>query len=145
MGIRVDFTGVSTGFEAIPAGKYHVKVTNGEMKESGPSSKNPGAQYVAWELTVQSGDFTGRKLFLNTSLLPKALFGLKGLLAAVGHIDKEDQGEIDFEIEDVVGSDCVARVGVRKYEGEDRNDVKGVEPWDESFSGDSGSDDSLMP
>jgi hypothetical protein len=130
MGIKVNFTDVqSSDFEPIPSGTYAARVTDGEIRESGPNSKNPGAQYINWEFTISEGEHESRKQWLNTSLLPQALFGLKGLLAATGKFSQEQiDGELDFDIDDVVGAEVKIVVGQRTYEGELRNEVKRVKP-----------------
>jgi len=136
MGIRANFSDVGSGsgiFEPLPGGKYHVKVTDGELKEAGPNAKNPGSQYINWEFTVQDGDYEDRKIWSNTSLLPQALFGLKGLLEAVG---MDTNGEIDFDIDDLIGKDVVIQVkktpkrtvGDKEYD--EGNEVKGYGAYD---------------
>jgi hypothetical protein len=130
MGIKVNFTDVqSSDFEPIPSGTYAARVTDGEIRESGPTAKNPGAQYINWEFTIQEGEHESRKQWMNTSLLPQALFGLKGLLAATGRYTQEQiDGELDFDIDEVVGSQVKIVVAQRTYEGELRNEVKRVKP-----------------
>lgn len=132
-------------FGSIPPGKYHVCVTEGELRESGPNAKNPGSQYINWELTIQEGACEGRKLWTNTSLLPQALFGLKALLLASGRWTKEQLADdMDFEINDVMGAKVVATVANREYQGETRNEVKRFHPYDPAkFSATSATD--LLP
>lgn len=106
--MRVNMSDVEVrDFEPVPSGKYHVAVTDGELKESGENAKNPGAEYIKWEFTIQDDAYAGQKLWANASLLPHALFTLKGLLAAVGY---DTSGEVDFEIDDVIGKELVVRV-----------------------------------
>lgn len=139
MGLRVDFTDVETSnFDPIPAGTYIAKVTDGELRESGPNSKNPGSQYINWEFTIQDGDYAGRKQWTNTSLLPQALFALKDLLAATGKFNVD--GDLDFDIEDVIGSDVKIVVKQKRFDDELRNEVKRVKPL-----GDDEGDSSLLP
>ena len=130
--VTVNFT--DTGdleFGAIPSGKYHAKITGGEMREAGPNSKNPGSQYVNWEFTIQQGEFESRKVWTNTSLLPQALFGLKALLLASGRYNKDQVAdELAFDIDDLVSSDLVITVGQKEYNGDIRNEVKRYAPYD---------------
>jgi opacity protein-like surface antigen len=130
MGIRVNFTDVeSTNYDAIPGGTYAAKVTDGEIRESGPNAKNPGANYINWEFTIQEGEHQGRKQWMNTSLLPQALFGLKGLLAATGRFSEDRlNGDLDFEIDEVLGADVKIVVRQKQYEGDTQNEVKRVKP-----------------
>lgn len=126
MSFKVNFTDVQTNnFEALPAGVYHVRATDGEVRESGPNSKNPGSEYINWELTVQEGPYEGRKLWTNTSLLPQALFALKGMLEASGRFtDDQLSGDLDFEIDDVLGAEFKVKVTQREYNGDTQNDIK---------------------
>lgn len=124
-GIRVDFTGVETGnYKPIPAGTYHAKITGGELREAGENAKHPGSSYINWEFTIQDGEHEGRKQWMNTSLLPEALFGLKGLLEATGKFDVN--GPLDFDIESCIGCDVKIKVRVKTYKGEQQNEVKRV-------------------
>ena len=127
----VDISGVEAGgFEAIPAGQYHVAITDGELKESGPNAKNPGAEYIAWEFTVQGGEHDGRKLWSNTSMLPQALFGIKGLLAAVGHPAANGSFDTSEIIDECTGLECIVVVKKRLYEGDYKNEIKSYKPVD---------------
>lgn len=126
--VTVNFSETSSSdFDIVPAGKYHAKVTGGEMKESGPNANNPGAQYINWEFTIQEGAQEGRKAWTNTSLLPHALFSLKNLLSAVGF---ETSGSLDFDIENIVSRDCVITIGHRDFNGEARAEIKRFAPYD---------------
>ena len=128
--VTVNFSETSSSdFDLIPAGKYHAKVTGGEMKESGPNANNPGAQYINWEFTIQEGAQEGRKVWTNTSLLPHALFSLKNLLSAVGF---ETSASLDFEIDAIVSKDCVISVGHRDFNGEARAEIKRFAAYDAS-------------
>jgi len=108
-------------FEPLPSGWYNVAVTDGEVRES-KSEKNPGSEYIHWEYTVQDGSYENRKVWDNTTLLPHALFSLKGLLAATGFaVD----GDLDFDIPDVIGKTLQIRITQREADGNTYNDVKG--------------------
>lgn len=140
MGLRVNFT--ETGdvdFPVMPAGTYAAKVTDGELREAGPNAKHPGSEYINWEFTIQDGEYQGRKVWQNTSLIPEALVGLKGLLSATGKFDVD--AELDFEIEDVIGADVAVVVRQREYQGEMQNEVRRVKPLSDANTGDS----SLLP
>lgn len=146
MGISVDMSDVGdVSFDALPSGQYLVGITNGEVRQAGPEAKHPGSEYISWELTVQEpSEFAGRKLFTNTSLLPQALFGLKALLLATEKFDEASlDAQLDFDIEDVVGSVITVTARKKKYQGDDTNEVKKFKPAS-SFEA-SAADDSLMP
>ncbi len=149
--MRVDLSGTET-FEVIPSGRYQAKVTDGEIRSSGPNAKHPGSEYINWEFTIQEGDYEGRKQWTNTPIghgecdcndwKSGALFGLNNLLAATEKWSREelDDDEFDFEIADIIGSDVSIAVAVEPYQGEDVNNVKRVKP---PYVGDDA--DSLLP
>jgi hypothetical protein len=134
MGIKVNFSdeskysGSSLGLDPLPTGKYHVAITDGEIRESGPNSKNPGSQYINFEFTVQSGPYEGRKVWSNASLLPHALYTIKGILEALSY--ETTGNELDFELDDLMNKELIVKVNFLKA-GEvngrsldDRNEVK---------------------
>lgn len=139
---KVNFaeTEVRGAFEPVPTGWYHCKVTDGEVKQSGENAKNPGAEYINFELTIQEGQFENQKLWSIASLLPHALFTLKGLAVASGRWTEAEVNsqEFDFDIEDFIGADVLVRASkVQKkdkegkiVEGEYSNDVKGFKPFE---------------
>jgi hypothetical protein len=110
MGFKVNFseTSVRDFSDPVPSGWYHVKVTDGEVRESGPTAKNPGAEYINWEFTIQDGENEGRKGWTNASLLPHALFTLKSVLGACG-LDVD--GDMEFRIHESDPGEGVAVVG----------------------------------
>src|SRR5215212_5489633 len=115
MGIRVDFTdtekysGSSLGIDPLPTGKYHVAITDVEMREA---KDNPDSKYLNIEFTVQDGQYEGRKLWTNASLLPHALYTIKGILEAIG---METTGNaLDFEMDDLINEELVVRAVFRK-------------------------------
>jgi hypothetical protein len=138
--VRVNLTDVEVkDFEAIPAGKYIVQVTDSEMKQTkgGEGAKLPaGTDMINWEFTVvraENGDETykGRKLWTNTIIHEKTLFSLKALLLAAGWKEEDLQGELNFEEEQVYGNEIVVGVVRREYpvnSGNWTNDVKSTKP-----------------
>jgi hypothetical protein len=140
--MKIDLSGVqSQGFEPIPAGNYHVKFTDGEIKESGPNAKNPGAEYFNLECTVQDGPHEDRKLWVMASLLPHALFTLKNIAES---LDMGDELDKETFIEEIVGRDVIAVVKIRPAteEYEAKNEIKKFKKYDGSKSDSSGS---LLP
>jgi Protein of unknown function (DUF669) len=123
-------------FEALPAGKYVVKFTDFDMRETkgGPDAKLPaGTPMINWEMTVLrhtdgTDTYKNRKLWMNSILHERTLFNLKNLLKACGWTDEQLAEEIDFEPEEIIGNEVVAVVSVRQYQGDDTNDVKRLAP-----------------
>jgi hypothetical protein len=136
MGIKVNFTDTSTyggsslGLDPLPTGKYHVAITDAEIRDS---QSTAGAQYINFEFTVQSGEYEGRKVWAIASLLPHALFTLKGILEALGY--ETTGNELDFEIDDLLNKELIVKVMFEKAgtykdrdgnekQHDDRNNVK---------------------
>ncbi len=125
--IMVDFNAVEdTAFEALPKGMYPCTIAECEFTYS-QSAGNP-----MWtlQLEVSEGEYAGRKLFTH--------FVFKG--AGLG-ITKQNLGRIkpellktqfdptdDEVIAGMLGIEVKAKVTVRKYEGEDRNNINGLFP-----------------
>lgn len=132
MAIRVNLAGVKAGkFDPIPAGSYICTIYSHEIKEASEKAKNPGSEYINWELVIQEGDHADRHLWAMTTLLPDNLASLKELLLASGRFSEEQlesPNGFDFEPEDVYGATVMAVVGIQKYQGEDRNNVRRIRP-----------------
>jgi hypothetical protein len=144
MGIKV----VATSQEAssaprdpLPAGKYLVSVTDGNLKAS-KSQKNSGKPYYALELTVNDGKYDGRKLWTNVMCFEGALYSIVQMLKALGvefdasgnfQVPAHDENEIP-ELDWFIGQQFVVAVKItppskgpdgKEYDA--RNDVKS---WD---------------
>lgn len=138
--LRVNFAEVeSLNFEPVPEGKYNVVVETVEVRES-KSSDHP---YLNWELRIVDEDYEDQRLWMITSLSPKAMFRLKDQLVDLDVIDGEEE---DFPIEwdddvditpkegpvltnpDVIGMEGVAVVKNEMYEGKERNRVEEILP-----------------
>ena len=154
MSLRVNLSDVEgDAFEPIPAGRYPLRVFDGEIRTSeSENAKHPGSEYIAWEFLVENGEHEGRHLWANTTWshgdcdcgneeqFNKSLFSLKNLLAATGNWTPEelDSDEFTFEIDDVIGSLVMATVTVRRSDQwGDGNDVKRFKQLDESAVGSS--------
>jgi hypothetical protein len=152
--MKIDFTGVEgqQTFEPIPAGKYVVEVTDYRQGKASDNAKNPGADTISWELTVEStvgGDETvidregkevkveGRKIWENMTLVPASFWRLKALLEGCGF---DVSGEIDFDPDEVVNTRLVTKVGIQKgrknrdtgEEYDPRNTVKSFHTLDDT-------------
>jgi hypothetical protein len=142
----IDFSDVTGGdFDALPAGAYNVAVTDWSKTETKKEGKIPeGTPGINWEFTVQDGDFENRKLWTNHWIHPKTLGFLKTFLVKSGAYTEEDvEGQLDIDPDRVLGSELVAVVTVRKYKGDDRNDIKKFKKAGEGTDAPAG--DSMMP
>lgn len=94
--LMIDFTEQEAyqpkDFSPVPAGKYEVAVTDGELREvSSETSVNKGKPFVAIEFTVQSGPYEGRRVWSNVMLFPDKngkMISAMGLLQAVNKVGK---------------------------------------------------------
>ena len=125
----VDFSNVEdTSFEALPKGMYPCVIAECEFTYS-QSSGNP-----MWtlQLEVSEGEYAGRKLFNHLVFAGKGLGMTKQQLSRI----KPELLENPFNPTDeeviagMLGTAVKAKVTVRKYEGEDRNNVAGLFPGD---------------
>jgi len=107
---------VETGREPVPAGKYLVKITAGDVKATVAGD----SKYIAWQGTIQEGESKGRILFWNTSLKENALWNLKGMLVAA----KVDMAADGFATEDALGKNIYVLADLGEYNGKPKNEVK---------------------
>lgn len=122
MAIRVDFTGVSSGFEKIAPGTYLARVEEIEQKIS-----QAGKPYLNWKFTIIGGEYDGRKAFYMTSLSPNALWKLKDvLIKAFGYSKQDLAGSFDLDIVDLIGQEAALVMGEEEYQGEMRDRVLDV-------------------
>lgn len=136
-GLKVNFAEIEGSYDPLPEGRYDVEIERVEVRES----KSSEHDYFNWEFNVLHEDYEGRKLWMITSLSPKALFRLKDTLVALEVIDENE--ELDFEWEDDVDitpsegplltnpdlqgmTGIVAVVTNEIYEGKERNRVTDV-------------------
>jgi hypothetical protein len=142
MPIKVNFSGVTDEFEAIPPGRVRAVVKSAEQKTS-----DSGKPYIAWSFAVKEPEhLKGRQAWLNNSLLPQALWALKRTLVALGVDPVDLAGEIELDPQDFVGSECVLVIGNEKFEGVNRHRVMRVLPAETELgeAGDLG-DEALAP
>lgn len=129
--ISVDFEGVKN-FKAVPEGPYILKIVSAEHGES--KQENPK---IDWEFEVSQGEHEGAKLWATTSLDEKALWKVRELLEAAGQ-DVPD-GEMDIDLDDIVGCELGAIIYHEEYEGKNRakiGDFISVDEVDASEDGD---------
>jgi len=102
-------------FKLIPEGSYLVKVTDSII---GPS-KASGQDTWYLSLEIISGEFTGRKLWFNTSMREEAKGVRKGITVALGINHKP----VDI-IKDVIDKEAIAIVFHDIWHGEKKEKVK---------------------
>lgn len=119
MGITLDFTNVSTGFEVLPEGLYEGKVAKVELR----TSKAGDSQYLNFEWDVIDEDGKSRKIWDIASLKPQALWKLKQIMEALG---MSTSGSIDLDPEEFVGQSATLQIAIDVYEGKERNVIKEI-------------------
>ena len=127
--LTVDFGQVEdTAFEVLPKGMYPCTIAECDFTYS-QSAGNP-----MWtlQLEVSEGEFAGRKLFNHLVFKGAGLGITKQNLGRI----RPDLLETPFDPSDeeviatMLGLAVKARVQVRKWEGQDRNNVQGLFPGD---------------
>lgn len=115
--LKIDLTGVDT-IETVEAGKYVAKVVDVEETES-----KQGNPMLAWSWEIQDKEYEGVILKSFTSLMPNALFGLKGHLVALG---MNATGKLSFDTKKLHGKKAILTVSKND---EDRNRVEAVKKY----------------
>jgi len=129
MGIPVSFGEVEAReFEPLPVGRYPAKIT---ALEYNPESARSGEPALAWQFTVQGGEYDGRIGFLNTSLQQQSLWSTLRILMAIGFSEEEIKSHVwDFEdpevVDSILNNDCIIAIGHEMYEGQKRQRVRRV-------------------
>lgn len=114
-------TGSGDSFEPLPAGWYPVVIIDSEEKET----RAGNGSYLQLTLEVIDGEFKGRLLWARLNLNnpnPKAVEiaqrDLANICKAVGVMAPKDSSDLHYK-------PLAARVKIRPYEGEMRNEVSG--------------------
>lgn len=122
MRIKVDFSSVSDEeFEPLPPDAYECEVYDVEKRNT--ESGNP---YLAWTFKVVEGQYKGRHLWLNTSLLPQALWKLRAILKRLGV--EVPKGVVEIDLLDLLERRCQLVVDIETWQGVERNRVVDVYP-----------------
>lgn len=151
--LRIDFTDVEeqTEFKPIPPSKQNVMITDWDQGETGDNSKNPGSPKLTLELTVQDGDYNGRRIWDTFTFGEKSLWKIKGLLNSLGLLDDQSSWTVAEILEaapDWIGKELVVRLAVQPARKDERtgneyqarNQVKGYFP-----AADGGTGGSILP
>jgi len=117
-----------SGFPVMPRGIYPSVIDDCTFGLS-QASQNP-----MWTITfeIESGDYAGQKLFFHLPFTPKMRSRIKRFLVRVApelaNTPFDPKGVADSG--ELSGKRAKVRVDIRKYEGEDRNNVRDVLPPD---------------
>jgi hypothetical protein len=129
-GIRVNMSAEEAKSEArmdLPAGKFHLKITDMEIKFTSQAAKNAGKPFINFEFTIQDGQYSGRKDWTNAMCFSPALYTISQICKALGMNINPTGGE--FVIPDArefyVGKDLW---GIRRLNKKNKNADGEVEP-----------------
>src|SRR6478609_3757513 len=115
-------------FEPIPPADYDVKVHSAE-----PTPTSTGKQMINLSFAVENGPYVNRRVFTNMVISPdspNAMAIFFRQMAAMG-LDKTyfaTNPSLPAVAAALVGRRARASVAIKKYNGEDRNEVKGIRP-----------------
>ena len=131
--MKISFAGVETReFEPLPTGRHLSKLSAADYNASSARSGEPS---VAWQFTVDGGEYDSRIGFLNTSLQPQSLWSTQRVMMALG-MSKEDVDALGWDTDEPEGiqedlnelleRSAVIVIGHEMYEGTKRQRVRRV-------------------
>lgn len=115
MNLNIDLTNVKV-IEVVESGVYRAKLIDVEETES--SAGNP---MLAWTWEILGKENAGAEVKSFTSLLPNALFGLKGHLSALG----VQSGKVKMNTDKLLGRKATLTI-VKIDDGGEKNRVNKV-------------------
>jgi hypothetical protein len=127
-GIRVNMSAEEAKSEArldLPAGKFHLKITDMEIKFTSQAAKNAGKPYINFEFTIQDGQYAGKKDWTNAMCFEPALYTISQILKALGMKVTAGALTIPDAREFYIGKDIW---GIRRLNKKNKNADGEVEP-----------------
>lgn len=116
--VNVDFEGVESGGRSCEDGTYPAiihEIEEGESKEGNPKIE------IKWKITGKKNN--GVVIYDHVSLLPNALWRLKGLLEALG--EEIPNSSVDLDLDDLDGREANIEVTNETWENKQRPRVTG--------------------
>lgn len=131
--LRTDYSDVG-GFGVLPVGEYEVIVSEVKMKDTSTGKKMISATLTIRDDVEQEG--RKRKLFDNMVIQDNMMWKFQQVGKAVQIPEGEDIASPEDFMEAILYKPARIKVGIRKYNGDDQNEVKA---WMESqVDGDGG-------
>ncbi len=131
--MRIDFGGVDKEIRRggravrIPEGDYILKI----IEATDETGERSGAKYLRWTFQVAEGEHKGKKLRMNTSLKPDALWNLRNLIHAA--LGKNVAGKaVNFDPETLYGKIVGGAVEDNEFNDRITSQVASVFPRDEA-------------
>lgn len=109
-------------FDPVPAGTYRVSVDRAEERMS--SNNNPGIMWLfkisevvsLRQLVDEPEQFINRTIVHGTSLTDSSLWNIYRTLIALGDDpDSIKSGDLDLDLDEYIGKECVIDVSVQEY------------------------------
>ena len=110
--VKVNFKGVESR-KTPPEGDYVVEVLEAKNGES-----KGGNDQIEFVLEIAKGEYKGTKLYFYCPLAENSLWKLHAFLTALGEEPPEE--EMDVDLEDLVGKQCVGVLTHEVYNGRKR-------------------------
>lgn len=125
---KINFNGVSDGFEVIPSGDYAAVLESWKWHDKAKTSDNG---YLELKFAITEGEYEGRNVWRNLSESDNALWAMKRALIRLGCSadDLDDEIDLDDIMPDLCGNSCVLTLEEYEYpaeSGEMRNNVKEI-------------------
>jgi hypothetical protein len=118
--VMVDLSDVAeASFEVLPRGVYDGVISNCDYT----LSQSSGKPMWAAQITIDEGEYEGRKLFTHFSFSENALPMTKKHLAVVAPELLSGGFNPEEVASDMEGKKVRVKVAIKKYEGSDRNNV----------------------
>ena len=128
MAIQVNFSEVDIKeFEPMPAGSYLVNLVEVEQVTA---QTEKATQYMKCKYQVMDPEeYTDRFLWDNLMLEGKGMFRLKQALLAAGFSNDELEAGIDFEPQDLIGTEFMVSISIKRSEEDgDQNVIRRYNP-----------------
>ncbi len=128
----IDFSGVEEpSFAVLPKGNYNVIITDCDADYS-----QAGNKMWTMQMTVTDGEYVDRKLFFHVTFSEKAMPFARKTLAQIAPDLLESKWQYDDPeiVGRFVNMECIAQVKIKKYEGENRNNVGALLAAESAFS-----------
>lgn len=115
-------------FEPLPPSEYDVYVESAEPKKA-----QSGKDMITTKFKVESGPYTGRTLFNQFVISPENANALSFFFRHMRVLGLDDaffatNPPIEKVASSLINKRCRARVSIRQYNGEDRNQVDSILP-----------------
>lgn len=121
--IKANHSKATEGFPVIPAGKYEALIEAGAFKYA-----STGADMINWKFAIRDDvpgqeNLKGRLLFSNLVFNENTEGVVQGFIKAIGVPDGMEFPTHDEFIAYAVGKAVLLDVKVKKYQGDDKNEV----------------------